>query len=518
MDQNKKKSRIIPFGGTYKRKDGSLRNLDGTLVTEIKKSDMAPWTGVFIDSNGVEQDIDMLFNQGGGGEGEVKDVLVNGTSVLNPDDKIARVTADNVLNPLPDDYMLGPDDVLIIKTADGKVHQMDAGRAREYFSNSSTDIHYRGVRLVVSTIDLVDGVSPLEPNTIYLVIKPVGPVAPHIPLVNDPFTPLDRYEWTENTNIPNKGILMDVMYVGKWMKYFVVDDEGYIYSSTREDTGWGEAFHVDGVKFTRLVHSSAKNKLLAIGTDGINVVVYETSDGNTFAVPSGFNPSLPGIAVDGVWNSMLNSFVIVCRAGETYLYDGSNSWSTGGKITGVENIACITFLSTINKMIVGGEDHKIVKDNTIPAQYPVAVSTDAQSWVRPNLGGNGGSSGNPGLPGNQYYDFDFNCVAVGEGKVILLGIGNPRQTVNGENFTSVGISNQSWMGAKHFPDLGLFFACANSGSSNRIAASIGGDNWMSQSTPNYNLKAMTYNPDRNFIMIVGNKLDDTAVILTCSPS
>ena len=514
MDPNKKKSRIIPFGGTYKRKDGSLRNLDGTLVTEVKKSDMVPWTGVYIDSNGVEQDIDSLFEKGGGGEGDVKDVFVNGITVLDPDDKIARVTADNVLNPLPDDYILGPDDVLVIKTPDGKVMQIDAGRAREYFSDASSDIHYNGVRLVVSTFDLVDGVSPLEPNTIYLVIKPVGPLTPHIPTVAEPFTPLDRYEWVESLLVPNKGLLTDVYYDGEWDKYFLIDDMGHVYSASNEKD-WIENLSVPGVIFNKIVPITSKNKMLVIGTDGTNIVVYETVDGLTFVVS---NNSLPGIAVDGVWNSMLNRAVIVCRGGETYIYDGNNSWSTGGKIENLENISCISFNATINKMIVGGEDHKIVKDNTIPAQYPVAVSGDAMSWSRPNLGGTGTPSGNTGMPGNQYYDFDFNCAATGENKTILLGIGNPRQTPNGTNFLAVGISNQSFMGVKHFPDLGIWMAVANSGSSNRIMASIGGDDWMGQSTPNHNLKALTYNSWRNVIVVAGNKQDGTSVLLLCSPS
>lgn len=513
MDQNKRKSRIIPFGGTYKRKDGSLRNLDGTIVTEIKKSDMAPWTGVFIDSNGVEQDIDILF-KGGSGDGEVMDVLVNGISVLSPDDKIARVTADNVLAPIPDDFKLDPDDKLVIKKPDGTVWQLDGGRAREYFSDASSDIHYKGVRLVVSTFDLVDGVSPLEPNTIYLVIKPVGPLTPHIPNVDDPFTPLDRYEWVESSDVPNKGLLMDVYYDGNWKKYYMVDDMGYIYGSTRENT-WPELLHVEGVVFNKLVPITSKNKLLAIGTDGTNIVVYETTDGATFTLAK---TGLPGIAVDGVWNSMLNQCVIVCVGGEVYLYDGSGSWSVGGKIDGLENITCISFNATINKMIVGGEDHKIVKDNTVPSQYPVAVSGDAMSWTKPNLGGTGQPSQNTGMPGNQYYDFDFNCVATGEGKTILLGIGNPRQTPDGANFLAVGISNQSFMGVKHFSDLGIWVAVANSGSSNRIMASIGGDDWMSQSTPNHNLKALTYNPYRNYILVVGNKQNGDAVALLCQPS
>lgn len=517
MDPNKKKSRIIPFGGTYKRKDGSLRNLDGTINPEVVKSNFAVWTGVFIDSEGKERDIDELFGGGGTGDGEVKDVLVNGESVLDPDDKIARVTADNVLAPIPDDVMLDPNDVIVIKKPNGTVWQIDAGRAREYFSDSSSDIHYKGVRLVVSTFDLVDGVSPLEPNTIYLVIKPVGPVAPHIPTVDDPFTPLDRYEWVENTTLPNKGLLMDVYYDGEWEKYFLVDDMGSIYSATNE-SNWTEVLHIDGVIFTRLVHSSDKNKLLAIGTDGTHVIVYETVNGTTFTVSPGFNAAFVGFAVDGVWNSMIDRFVIVCRDGEVYIYDGNNSWNAGGKIENIENISSISFNATINKMIVGGEDHKIVKDNTIPAQYPVAVSGDALSWTKPNLGGTGQPSANTGMPGNQYYDFDFNCVATGDNKTILLGIGNPRQTPNGTNFLAVGISNQSFMGVKHFPDLGLWFAVANSGSSNRIMASIGGDDWMSQSTPNHNLKALTYNPMRNAIVVIGNKQNGDSVALVCNPN
>ena len=513
MDQNKKKSRIIPFGGTYKRKDGSLRNLDGNLVTDVKKSDLAVWTGVFIDSNGVEQDIDILFGSGKG-EGEVKDVWVNGVSVLDPDDKIARVTADNVLAPIPDDFKLDPGDTLVIKKPDGTVWQIDAGRAREYFSDSSSDIHYKGVRLVVSTFDLVDGVSPLEPNTIYLVIKPVGPVTPHIPNVDDPFTPLDRFEWVESMDVPNNGLLMDVYYDGNWGKYYLVDDMGYIYGSARENT-WPELLHVDGVIFNKLVPISSKNKLLAVGTDGTNIVIYETTDGVSFTLSKA---GLPGIAMDGIWNSMINQCVIVCLSGEVYLYDGNGSWSIGGKIDDLDNISCISFNATINKMIVGGEDHKIVKDNTVPTQYPVAVSSDAMSWTRPNLGGTGQPSGNTGIPGNQYYDFDFNCIATGENKTILLGIGNPRQTPDGTNYLAVGISNQSFMGAKHFPDLGLWIAVANSGSSNRIMASIGGDDWMSQSTPNHNLKALTYNPDRNYIVVAGNKQNGDAVLLLCQPS
>ena len=512
MAKSNKPSKIMAFNGAYFRKDGTLANLDGAEGPGSNASDLAPFTGVYIDSNGDPQNIDTLFNKGSG-EGEVKDVLVNGVSVLDPADKIARVTAENVLNPLPDDYMLDPHDILVIKKADGTVWEIEAGKAREYFSSSSTDIHYNGVRLVVSTFDLVDGVSPLEPNTIYLVIKPVGPLTPHIPTADEPFTPLDRYEWIENVSVPNKGLLMDVYYDPEWEKYFLVDDLGYIYSATNE-SNWAEVLHVEGVVFNKLVHSSDKNKLLAIGTDGTNIVVYETTNGTSFTLA---NNSLPGIAVDGVWNSMLQEFVIVCLGGEVYLYDGT-SWSVGGKIEDLENISCISFNATINKMIVGGEDHKIVKDNTIPAQYPVAVSTDAMSWTKPNLGGNGQPSPNTGMPGSQYYDFDFNCVATGEGKTILLGIGNPRQTPDGTNFLTVGISNQSWMGAKHLPDLGLFMAVANSGSSNRIMASIGGDNWMAQSTPNYNLKALTYNPLRNAIVVVGNKLNGDSVALICNPS
>ena len=517
MDQNKKKSRLIPFNGCYKRKDGSLRNLDGTEGPKANASDLMVWTGVYIGADGKEHDIDDLFGGGGTGNGEVIDVYVNGTSVLNPDDKIAYITADNVLNSLPEDYKLDPNDTLVIKRADGTVMQIDAGRAREYFSNSSSDIHYEGVRLVVSTFDLVDGVSPLEPNTIYLVIKPVGPLTPHIPNVDEPFTPLDRYEWVENNTLPNKGLLMDIFYDGEFKKYFLVDDMGYIYSSVNE-TNWVELFHAEGVVFNKIVPISAKNKLLFVGTNGTNVVVYETGNGISFTIPTGFNTAYPGIAVDGVWNTMINECVIVCSGGEVYLYDGTSVWSVGAKIDGIKAISCISFNATMNKMVVGGEDHKVVKDNTIPAQYPVAVSVDAQTWTKPNLGGNGGPSQNTGMPGNQYYDFDFNCITTGENKTILLGIGNAKQTVDGTIFTRVGISNQSFIGVEHFPDLGIFMGCANSGSSNRIMASIGGDDWMAQSTPNHNLKALTYNPKRNAVVVIGNKQDGDSVALICNPS
>jgi len=88
-----RKSNIIPFNGAFYTKDGNLHNLDGASGQAANASDLAPFTGVFIGSDGAEHDITELLNLlGSGGEGEVKDVFVDGVTVLNPTDKIAYIT------------------------------------------------------------------------------------------------------------------------------------------------------------------------------------------------------------------------------------------------------------------------------------------------------------------------------------------------------------------------------------------------------------------------------------------
>ena len=64
-----KKSNLIPFNGAYYTKDGNLRNLDGAEGPNANASDMMPFTGVFIGSDGAEHDISELFTGGPSGAG-----------------------------------------------------------------------------------------------------------------------------------------------------------------------------------------------------------------------------------------------------------------------------------------------------------------------------------------------------------------------------------------------------------------------------------------------------------------
>lgn len=65
------KARIIAFNGAYYTKDGTLRNLDGTIGPNSNASDITPFNGVFIGADGAEHDIseilDAVYNNTGGG-------------------------------------------------------------------------------------------------------------------------------------------------------------------------------------------------------------------------------------------------------------------------------------------------------------------------------------------------------------------------------------------------------------------------------------------------------------------